>query len=351
MDSVEPFNEPSAAWWKAQGTQEGCHFDGSTQAAVIPYLRVELGRRGLTNTVVAASDETSYSSALTTWNQLPGTVRSQVGQVNVHGSEYGSGPRSALAQATVGKRLWNSEYGEGDASGLSLAQNLGLDLALLRPSAWCYWQPFDYGGWGLIQADPSTLWIGPINSKYQVFAHYTRHIRPGQSLLETSDASVVAAYDEAARRLVLVTVNPRAAQTISYDFSGWFSIGGPARSWTTVTGEAIRYRFDGSEVLPSGTKSLTRLFPAGSIKTIEIDQVDRLAPPPNLAIRRSSSPNRLILEWPKGAGSLTLQTQRDLVGTGSWISVSNNPIKAGTNWAVTVNAPMNGPAYFRLIIP
>ena len=197
---MEPFNEPSAAWWKAQGTQEGCHFDGSTQAAVIPYLRVELGRRGLTNTVVAASDETSYSSALTTWNQLPGTVRSQVGQVNVHGYEYGSGPRSALAQATVGKRLWNSEYGEGDASGLSLAQNLGLDLALLRPSAWCYWQPFDYGGWGLIQADPSTLWIGPINSKYQVFAHYTRHIRPGQSLLETSDASVVAAYDEAARR-------------------------------------------------------------------------------------------------------------------------------------------------------
>jgi galactan endo-1,6-beta-galactosidase len=57
--SVEAFNEPASDWWDGEtGTQEGCHFDVSTQAAVIPNLRSELDSHGLTETIVSASDET-----------------------------------------------------------------------------------------------------------------------------------------------------------------------------------------------------------------------------------------------------------------------------------------------------
>lgn len=63
FDSVEPFNEPSADWWTASGTQEGCHFATNTQQTVIGYLRAELDNRGLTATRVAASDESCYDQA------------------------------------------------------------------------------------------------------------------------------------------------------------------------------------------------------------------------------------------------------------------------------------------------
>ena len=60
FDSVEPFNEPSANYWTATGTQEGCHFNYATQSAVIGYLRTALNNQGLTSMNIAASDETSY---------------------------------------------------------------------------------------------------------------------------------------------------------------------------------------------------------------------------------------------------------------------------------------------------
>ncbi|SPN99513.1 uncharacterized protein DNG_02365 [Cephalotrichum gorgonifer] len=63
FESVEPFNEPSAGWYKADNNQEGCHFDVSTQSAVISYLHAELDGRNPTSTIVAASDESYYDAA------------------------------------------------------------------------------------------------------------------------------------------------------------------------------------------------------------------------------------------------------------------------------------------------
>ena len=51
-----------------------------------------------------------------------------MGQVNTHGYQQGGGRRDLLYSATLGKKLWNSEYGEGDGSGRSLAANLHLDF-------------------------------------------------------------------------------------------------------------------------------------------------------------------------------------------------------------------------------
>ena len=183
--SVEAFNEPSAAWWKAQGTQEGCHFDVRTQAAVIPLLRAALDARNLTATRVSASDENSYDVALSTWEGLGEAAQRAVGQINVHGYQQGGGRRDLLFAAAAAAKvvLRNSEYGEGDVSGLSLASNLILDFKSLHPTAWVYWQALDGGTWGLIEGDDTAATIGAVNPKFYVLAQYSRHIRPGDTII------------------------------------------------------------------------------------------------------------------------------------------------------------------------
>ena len=42
---------------------------------------------------------------------------------------------------------------QGDASGMSLASNLNLDMRWLHPTAWVYWQVLDGGGWGLVSIE------------------------------------------------------------------------------------------------------------------------------------------------------------------------------------------------------
>lgn len=346
FDSVEPFNEPSAGWWSAQGTQEGCHFDRSTQETVIENLRSELDWLGLNDVQVSASDENSYSDALTTWNALSPAVRAEVGRINVHGYEYSNGPRSALAAAVTGKRLWTSEYGEGDASGLSLAQNLSLDLADLRPSAWCYWQPFDYGGWGLIQADGSTGWVGPVNPKYYVAAHFTRHIRPGMQILQNPNPTTVAAFAPGLRRLVLVTVNAGAAQTVTFDLHGLASAGGPCRRWLTAPAAGDLYtRLSNPQIV---SQSLSTRVPAASIQTVEIDNVDLIPPPPPLSIRPSTDDASVILEWPSTAATYALQTSPTLRPPTRWKPTDIPPQPVPGGWRATVRIGKDSTVYYRL---
>src|SRR5690242_18078480 len=201
VTSVEPFNEPSAPWWKADGTQEGCHLSPAIQEQVLGYLRTELDARGLHDVTVAASDENSYDAATATWNGFAAATRAKVGRVNVHGyqtSDNGTARRGLYAAVHgAGRKLWNTEYGEGYAHGLYLAYNLSIDLRYLHPTAWCYWQPVDASTWGLVKAtytDPTTATgtLGDVANKYFVLAQYTRHIRPGMRLLDSGDQATVA---------------------------------------------------------------------------------------------------------------------------------------------------------------
>jgi galactan endo-1,6-beta-galactosidase len=88
--SLELFNEPIANWWKASGTQEGCHFDASTQAAVLAALPAELASVGLAGQLrVAASDESQVDMALATWRAFNSSTRALIDQLNVHGYQQG----------------------------------------------------------------------------------------------------------------------------------------------------------------------------------------------------------------------------------------------------------------------
>jgi galactan endo-1,6-beta-galactosidase len=273
FDSVEGFNEPIANWWSSTGTQEGCHFGTTTQSSVLGYLRSELNNRGLTSMKVAASDESTYTMALNTWNSFSTTTKSKVARVNVHGYEYGGGRRDLLYSAVAGKKLWNSEYGESDGTGMSLASNLNLDFRWLHPTAWCYWQPFDSGGWGLVQSNPGDNWIGNANAKYFVLAQYTRHIRPGMTIMDGGEGNTVAAYDATAKKLVIVTANYGTGQWITYDLSRFRSVAGPVTRWATNTGGGDQYTQHNDTTL-SGARFWSWFNP-NTVQTFEVQQVTK----------------------------------------------------------------------------
>ncbi len=267
--TVEPFNEPSSDYWHANGKQEGCHFSRKTQATILPLLRAELDKRGLTNMAIAASDETSYQHALETWNSFDEATRALVNQVNVHGYQGKGGPRRQLFEAVAGKRLWNTEYGEKEPTGLDMAHCIHLDLRYLRPTGWTYWQPFDGPGWGLITTDfRHGVTIGQTSPKYFVLAQYTRHIRPGMTILETGDTDTIAAYDARARKLVVVARNGNEAGTKTFDLAAFNAPDGPVAGWITEPKGDTRYERRDDLKLVNGR--LECALPAGSIQTFEV---------------------------------------------------------------------------------
>ena len=269
--TIEPFNEPFSRWWNENGKQEGCHFSPGSQAALLPLLRSELDRRGLRDLRIAASDETSITQAIQTWSAFGAATRASIAQVNVHGYEGDASPRAQLRESIDDKPLWLSEHGEDDATGLSLAHAIALDLHGLRPRAWCYWQPFDGGGWGFLDADLRKARILRTNPKLFVMAQYSRHIRPGMTIVETGDPDVVAAYDPNRRRLAIVVTNEGAPSRKRFDLSRFRRADGSSVRWTTEPKASARYvRSTGSRLIG---KDLTIDLPADSIQTIEIDRV------------------------------------------------------------------------------
>jgi len=276
FESVEPFNEPMASWWSSTGTQEGCHFDVSTQATIIGLLRSELDSRGLSNMMIASSDETSYDQAVSTWRALGSAALAKVDRINVHGYQKGEGRRDVLYDLVSGQgaKLWNSEYGENDATGEQLVRNLMLDFRWLQPTAWVYWQVLDRNSWGLLDADNEGGTIGNLSQKYFALAQFTRHIREGMRILDSGVGNVIPAYDATAHRLVIVAVNWDASQNIAFDLSQLSSRpanGATVRHWTTQVRRGDRYvgRADAA-ISGNGFRFMAA---TGVIHTFEIDGI------------------------------------------------------------------------------
>lgn len=226
VTSIDPFNEPIADWWTADGTQEGCHFEHSTQETVLSFLRPELDSRNLTNIAIAASDESFVDMALDTWNSFNADTQALIDIINVHGYQgvYGDRPGLYDAASSAGKVLRNSEHGDGDSSGFSLAANWMLDFSRMHVTSMSYWQVLDGGGWGLLDSDLNAAAIRSINQKMYVVAQFSRHLRPGMQVLDAGDPSDMstAAFDDETGRLVLISVNIRHTNEVyKYDLSAF----------------------------------------------------------------------------------------------------------------------------------
>ncbi len=272
FDYVAPFNEPIAPWWTGDTSQEGCHFGRDTQAAVIMNLRQELDARQLFSTKISASDESLFSHAVGTWNELDDATKSLIDKVSVHGYQYENGPRTDLFYALDGKTFWQSEYGENSADGMRMARNIHRDFHLMHPESWLYWQPLDSANWGMINASNNNGTIGGPNPKFYVFAQFSRHIRPGMIILDGGEQDTVAAYDENNRKLVLVKTNGGNGDDFTFDLTRFAQADGPVKHWQTRTDGSVSYVQ--LPDVPSNDQRFTVSIPPNSINTFEVSNVD-----------------------------------------------------------------------------
>ena len=217
--------------------------DVGTQQTVAQSLRRALDKAQLNDVAVAAADENNMDVGLNTWKAYDSATRAVVGQVNVHGYSHGTAPyrgpnRSELRLAIGNKRLRQSEYGDGDASGYTMAQAIIRDVKDLRPTAWVYWQPVEPDspeyGWGLINANYVDTHDQPssdkspfvrVNRKFFVYGQFTRYVRPGYRMIGSDDLNSIAAYDAVSHRLLIAKVTGDAAETTRFDLSRFAAVG------------------------------------------------------------------------------------------------------------------------------
>lgn len=271
FESIAPFNEPSAWWWRPdRGSQEGCRILPALQAQVIRALRRELDRAGR-RTLVACSDENEPVTAIKTleWLTDPqkGALRpADIGRVNVHaysGWEEQERLRELVQRFGI-RRLWMSEvsFREWEQAGYipadmrcALPQTRAIvnDLKRLRPNAWVYWQavePLEYClryrfTYGLMQAaaERAVEWNGrtfepgavTVSKAFWAFMQFSRFIRPGYRIVETGDFWTVAALAPGGRRLVVVAHHDgNREKHIRLDLTAFRRVQTPARIWRTM---------------------------------------------------------------------------------------------------------------------
>ena len=232
---ISPFNEPSAYWWTFAKNQEGCIIPKEQQKPIINELTRELVKQRVPDTKITASDENSMDQAIKTWKFfLSGNTSALVAKVNVHGY-IGIKPwrdnkvRADLCRTLAGKRLWMSEFCDGEVSGIGLAQTILEDMSHLKPTAWIFWQPVEPDwGWCFVNANFAA---GPdmpdrgkpirIHNKYFVFAQFTRFLTPGSQVIGSSDNNSIVAYNRSRRELTFITANFAAPQAITYDLAAF----------------------------------------------------------------------------------------------------------------------------------
>ena len=273
IQSLSAFNEPNSAYWKAYSPkQEGCHFDTATMDAIIPILDRELKERNI-DLILSAADETSIDVQTQTIKDFSKKSKDIIDRIDVH--TYTEGDRAALHQQAANnqKNLWMSEvdgsFEAGENAGemtapLGLAHRIIDDVAGMKCNAWVFWNLIDaqadssdygmsfvekgseldkptvedhdwygrnYGFWGLACGDHNNQEV-VLSMKYYGFGQFTRYIRPGYTLFE-STGNTLSAYDPVEKKAVIVAINDHAADSMTR-----FNLGGFTGTPSKVT--AIR---------------------------------------------------------------------------------------------------------------
>jgi O-glycosyl hydrolase len=165
-----------------------------------------------------------------------------VSQIDTH-SYHGHGRNELrrLAEA-AGKRLWMSEYGDGDATGLTMAKRIIKDIRELQPMAWVYWQVVDGPGWGMMVNRENGESKGfYLTEKYFVMAQFSRFIRPGDWIMNVQGENCLASYRPGTHTLNVVAVNTgESALPASLDLSAFDAARRPARAYLTNRRDRLR---------------------------------------------------------------------------------------------------------------
>jgi O-glycosyl hydrolase len=307
FESIEPFNEPSAWWWRAEKDgQEGCKVLPEAQARILKAITAVRGpsRRPL----LACSDENEPHTGLRTLEYLTDPQRgaldaSAIGRVNVHsysGWEWQERLREAVTARGI-QRLWMSEvsHREWENAGYvpddmrcALPQTRALvsDLKRLRPNAWVFWQavePLQFCVWyrftyGLLQAaaDEPVDWQGRtykpgafiVSKAFWAMMQYSRFIRPGYRFLETDDFWTLAAVSGDGKRLVIVAHNDeKSERSVAFDLSRFGTLANRARIWRTMDNRGgITWNCRPMADLTVADRRFSDVLPAQSVTTYVI---------------------------------------------------------------------------------
>ena len=239
FQSVDPMNEPASSYWKFESEkQEGCHFSqGESQSRILVELNKELQNKGI-NIIICASDETSIEAAIMSYKNLSAEAREVVSRIDTH--TYQGTQRNMLRTIAqeAGVNLWMSEvdgtYSIGKkatkmSAALGFTEAIMTDLNGLMPSAWIMWDAVDlhvdsnnkYDTCTRAEADKiieegTPFWgiaIGDhdkqellLSKKYYALGQFSRYIRPGYTLVGSSD-NTVAAVNKEDKSIVIVALN------------------------------------------------------------------------------------------------------------------------------------------------
>jgi O-glycosyl hydrolase len=269
--SLEPFNEPSAWWWRAdKDGQEGCRILPATQARVLRALSDEMRKRR-SRSIIACSDENEPHTGLNTLNFLVDPARGAldagaIGRLNVHGYsgwEWQERLRNradelgiqSVWMSEVSHREWeNAGYVPNDMRcALPQTRAVVSDLNRLRPDAWIFWQavePLQFCVWyrftyGLLQAaaDTAVEWQGRtyqpgdfvVSKAFWAMMQISRFIRPGYRFIESGDFWSLAAVSPDGKRLVLVAHNDdKAGRALAFDLRRFGGAPKSAQAWRTM---------------------------------------------------------------------------------------------------------------------
>jgi O-glycosyl hydrolase len=269
---VTPINEPSGSWAYAKQQQEGCHVSTDQQARVISDLRTALNNSSLQSAYVDAPEDVDPYQSVTDLNSYNATTLNSIGLCTTH--TYGVNGSTSLASKalSIGKPLWVSEYGDGDGTGLTMAQRIHDDITVMKLQAWCYWQLVDSaGGWGLLYNPLTTNSSGgfttsyTINEKFYVMGQFSEYIRPGCNIISVNDTNTLAAYTASNSTLVLVAVNTNTnSYNVTYDLSAF---GVTPWQVALVTQTASGENMASKTPLPVVSNHLTSSIPAKSVTT------------------------------------------------------------------------------------
>ena len=211
--TLEPFNEPTTDYWYRSGSQEGCHFDATSQVAFLRVLAPILKESGL-RTIISASDETCTKHSLAVLKEyLRSGAIDLIGQWNTHTYSADRDTRRKVGDLArnAGKEVWMSESGSGGRGiegNLNMAQRLIDDMRDIRPSAWLDWQYVEeYGDqWCLVQGNFARGTYRKVKNFY-VRQHFTRFIRQGYHIVESRNGQSLAAINPEADTLTAPTTS------------------------------------------------------------------------------------------------------------------------------------------------
>ncbi len=267
FETLNPMNEPCAKWWTYKNRQEGCHVSpGQEQSELILSTAAALQDAGL-KTKISASDESHNDWAVTSWDALSPQAKHEIYQINTHC--YSGNQQWDLRMRAVrdDKRLWMSEYGDGDATGMKMAHQIVTDLRDMRPSAWIYWQIIDGGsGWGCIDIDLNHgSQTYSLNRKYFVMSQFSHFIRPGAKFLDVNAKNAIGVLRGS--QLVLVVVSDHE-QSSKFDLSRFAHLGATV-SVTQTSPAAELTRLPSLKVVG---KTFEANLPAHSVTTFTIEE-------------------------------------------------------------------------------